>query len=280
MTDWETLLDQLDDYVEDSDMSNLQIPDPVDLATAKIRYNIFKLKCVVKVLNQYAEPTNTVPAGQLARRVMMSKDDFRKHLTKHSFFKSCAENKWTYSRAVMKLKQDELQIIRERTMEELEKLSAGRAIRKRTLNDYWQEADPTIVKTGYATLPSIIVLGKILSRGFQWIGDFKASSTWAREIRDACNLNGKRNGGNENSDNFGKICDWVDDQIENEGLLTLDDFREKYIEITGAASKDWTKLNKRIRTRLNLRSVCTVEQYVGWRNKTRKRHKWRWERKS
>ena len=77
-----------------------------------------------------------------------------------------------------------------------------------------------------------------------------------------------------------KICDWVDDQIENEGLLTLDDFREKYIEITGAASKDWTKLNKRIRTRLNLRSVCTVEQYVGWRNKTRKRHKWRWERKS
>ena len=79
---------------------------------------------------------------------MMSADDFRKHLTKHSFFKSCAENKWTYSRAMVKLKQDELQIIRERTMEELEKLNAGRAIRKRTLNDYWQEADPTIVKTG------------------------------------------------------------------------------------------------------------------------------------
>ena len=93
--------------------------------------------------------------------------------------------KWTYSRAMMKLKQDELQIVRERTMEELEKLNAGRAIRKRTLNDYWQEADPTIVKTGYATLRSIIVLGRILARGFQWIGDFKASSTWAREIRDA-----------------------------------------------------------------------------------------------
>ena len=63
-------------------------------------------------------------------------------------------------------------------------------------------------------------------------------------------------------------------------LLTLDDFWEKYIAITGAASKNWTKLNKRMRTQLNLRSVCTVEQYVGRHNKTRKRHKWRWERKS
>ena len=164
-------------------------------------------------------------------------------------------------------------------MKELEKLNAGRAIRKRTLNDYWQEADPTIAKTGYASLRSIIVLGRILARGFQWIGDFKASSTWAREIRDVCNMKGSRKGGNENSENFKKVCDWVDDQVESEGLLTLDDFREKYIEITGAASKDWTKLNKRIRTRLNLRSVCTVEQYEGRDNKTRKRHKWRWERK-
>ena len=63
------------------------------------------------------------------------------------------------------------------------------------------------------------------------------------------------------------------ESFENEGLLTLDDFKGKYIEITGGASKDWTKLNKRIRTRLNLRSVCTVEQYVGSRNKNRKRHK-------
>ena len=209
----------------------------------------------------------------------MSEDEYRKHLTKHRFFKSCAENKWTYSRAVMQLKQDELSIIRARTMKELEKLNAGRAIRKRTLNDYWQEADPTIAKTGYASLRSIIVLGRILARGFQWIGDFKASSTWAREIRDVCNMKGSRKGGNEHSENFKKVCDWVDDQVESEGLLTLDDFREKYIEITGAASKDWTKLNKRIRTRLNLRSVCTVEQYVGRHNKTRKRHKWRWERK-
>ena len=116
MTDWESLLDSLDYYVDSADMSELQIPDPVDLTTAKKRYNIFKLKCVVKVLNQYLEPTNTVPIGQLAGRVMMSEDEFRKHLTKHRFFKSCAENKWTYSRAVMKLKQDELLIIREKTM--------------------------------------------------------------------------------------------------------------------------------------------------------------------
>ena len=92
-------------------------------------------------------------------------------------------------------------------------------------------------------------------------------------------MKGSRKGGNENSENCKKVCDWVDERVESEGLLTLDDFREKYIEITGAASKDWTKLNKRIRTRLNLRSVCTVEQYVGRHNKTRKRHKWRWERK-
>ena len=69
--------------------------------------------------------------------------------------------------------------------------------------------------------------------------------------------------------------DWVDDEIEGEGLVTLDAFREKYVEITGAASKDWQKLNKRIRTRLNLRSFCTVEQYLTQNNKTRKRHKWR-----
>ena len=136
MTDWESLLDSLDDFVKDSDISELQIPDPVDLATAKKRYNIFKLKCVVKVLNQYLEPTNTVSIRQLASRVLMPEDEFRKHLTKHSFFKSCEEKKWTYSRAVMQLKQDELSIIRARTMKELEKLNAGRAIRKRTLNDY------------------------------------------------------------------------------------------------------------------------------------------------
>ena len=81
-------------------------------------------------------------------------------------------------------------------------------------------------------------------------------------------MKGSRKGGNENSENFKKVCDWVDEQVESEGLLTLDDFREKYIEITGAASKDCTKLNKRIRTRLNLRSVCTVEQYEGRDNKT------------
>ena len=101
MTDWESLLDSLDDFVKDSDISELQIPDPVDLATAKKRYNIFKLKCVVKVLNQYLEPTNTVSIRQLASRVLMSEDEYRKHLTKHRFFKSCAENKWTYSRTVM-----------------------------------------------------------------------------------------------------------------------------------------------------------------------------------
>ena len=134
----------------------------------------------------------------------MSEDEFRKHLTKHSFFNSCAENKWTYSRTVIQLKQDELSIIRARTTKELEKLNAGRAIRKRTLNEYWQEADPTIAKTGYASLRSIIVLGRILARGFQWIGDFKASSTWAREIRDVCNMKGSRKGENENSDNFKK----------------------------------------------------------------------------
>ena len=44
MTDWESLLDSLDDFVKDSDISELQIPDPVDLATAKKRYNIFKLQ--------------------------------------------------------------------------------------------------------------------------------------------------------------------------------------------------------------------------------------------
>ena len=76
-------------------------------------------------------------------------------------------------------------------------------------------------------------------------------------------MKGSRKGGNENSENFKKVCDWVDEQVESEGLLNLDDFREKYIEITGVASKDWTKLNKQIRTRLNLRSVCTVEGYVG-----------------
>ena len=80
-------------------------------------------------------------------------------------------------------------------------------------------------------------------------------------------MKGSRKGGNENSENFGKVCDWVDDQFENESLLTLDDFRDKYVEITGVVSKDWQKLNKRIRTRLNLRSVFAVEQYVGRYNK-------------
>ena len=82
------------------------------------------------------------------------------------------------------------------------------------------------------------MLGKILSRGFQWIGDFKASSTWAREIRNSRNLKAARKGGNQDSENFGKVCDWVDEQVEDEGFLTLDGFRGKYIEITCGASKN------------------------------------------
>ena len=66
--------------------------------------------------------------------------------------------------------------------------------------------------------------------------------------------------------------------IKNNGLLTLDYFRGKYTEITGVVSIDCQKLNKRKRDRFNLKSVCTVEQFVGSQNKNRKRYIWRWER--
>ena len=73
------------------------------------------------------------------------------------------------------------------------------------------------------------MLGRNLARGFQWIGDFKASSTWAREIRDVCNMKESRKGGNENSENFKKVCDWVDEQVESEGLLTFCKCRRQVI---------------------------------------------------
>ena len=103
-------------------------------------------------MNQHATSTNQVSLRQLGKRVFMSEIEIRKHLIQHSFFQSCESKKWTYCQAVMKLKQDELAHIREQTMQEMEKLNAGQIVRKQSLNDYWQRADPTIVKTGYATV--------------------------------------------------------------------------------------------------------------------------------
>ena len=108
-----------------------------------------------------------------------------------------------------------------------------------------------------------------------WIGDFKAIRTCAREIWNYCNSYDASKGGNKHSKNFEKICDWVDDKIDDEGLLNLRDFKQQYIDITGSSSKDWGKLNKKIRTRFNLRSVCTIEEFTGSRSKSQKRHIWR-----
>ena len=137
MTDWEQLLDQLDDYVDENDTMELKIQDPLDMEDAKKRYNRFKLKCIVKVLEQYLKPSNQVSLRKLSRRVFMSDEAFRKHLVQYRFLKSCETKKWTYSGAIMKLKNDELAEIRVKCVTELRKLSESRAIRKRTLNHHW-----------------------------------------------------------------------------------------------------------------------------------------------
>ena len=119
----------------------------------------------------------------------------------------------------------------------------------------------------------------IFARGMSWIDDFKSVPTWAQRIRHEADATTLWKGGNQHTENFRKICAWVDDRIDDNGSLNLSDFKQKYEEITGSPSGDWPKLNKRIRDRLNICSVFIIEKYIGSRNKARKLQKWRWERK-
>ena len=164
------------------------------------------------------------------------------------------------------------------TIQELKKLNQSRVIRKKTLNDYWQQSDPKIVKIGYATIRSICVLGRIVAEGKDWIKDFTASLTWARSIRDDIIL--QRKGANQHTRNFDLVCSWVDDKVEDDGFVELADVKSKYVTVTGSASKSWDKLNKRNKTRLELQSKCIRESFVGKTRKTCIRQNWRFVRKT
>ena len=173
-----------------------------------------------------------------------------------------------------------------KTNEELAKLQASRKERKKSLNDYWKKKDPTIVKTGKASKRSIQALGLIFAKEKEWISEFAAEETWARERREEVGLKPTLRRRNQHSDNHGSLCDYVDRRVQRDGFLELSKFKEKYEQIYGHPSKSWDKENPRIKKSLNLITKCKRETYisfVGKRKKKKKtciRHTWRFERKT
>ena len=52
------------------------------------------------------------------------------------------------------------------------------ALRKKTLNDFWQQKVPGLAKRGKANSKEIQVLGRIFMADKLWIGDFNSCSSF------------------------------------------------------------------------------------------------------
>ena len=57
-------------------------------------------------------------------------------------------------------------------------------------------------------------------------------------------------------------------------------FKEKYVEVYGSPAKNWEKVSRRVRGRLNLEAKSIMETYVGKRKKLCKRQIWFWVKKA
>ena len=58
---------------------------------------------------------------------------------------------------------------------------------------------------------------------------------------------------------------WVSDEFEQSDKVYMTPFKEKYVEIYGSPAKNWEKVPRRGRGRLNLGAKFFMETYVGKR---------------
>ena len=122
----------------------------------------------------------------------------------------------------MKLKLRDLKDARRDTFEELKKLKQLKPVRKTTINQYWQAK---------STIKEISLLGKMLSKGKLWISDFTASAQWANEIR--IEFDGTVSRSNQFTDVFKKAVRWTEKKLLEDGIVYLDEFKEKYTAFNG-----------------------------------------------
>ena len=131
----------------------------------------------------------------------------------------------------MKLKLRDLKDARRDTFEELKKLKQLKPVRKTTINQYWQAKVPGLEKRDKATIKEISLLGKMLSKGKLWISDFTASAQWANEIR--IEFDGTVSRSNQFTDVFKKAVRWTEKKLLEDGIVYLDEFKEKYTAFNG-----------------------------------------------
>ena len=80
--------------------------------------------------------------------------------------------------------------------------------------------------------------------------------------------------------NFDQVVHWVSDEFEQSDKVYMTPFKEKYVEVYGSPAKNWEKVSRRVRERLNLEAKSIMETYVGKRKKLCKPQIWFWVKKA
>ena len=65
--------------------------------------------------------------------------------------------------------------------------------------------------------------------------------------------------------NFDQVVHWVSDEFEQSDKVCMTPFKEKYVEVYGSPAKNWEKVSRHVRGRLNLEAKSIMETYVGKR---------------
>ena len=122
-------------------------------------------------------------------------------------------------------------------------------------------------------LKNLVSLAKILCDVNFWLQEFRdikafsASTTWVCEIRSSfqeipTTPNSRKL---QRHKNFDQVLHWVSDEFEQSDKVYMTPFKEKYVEVYGSPAKNWEKVSRRVRGRLNLEAKSIMETYVGKR---------------
>ena len=59
--------------------------------------------------------------------------------------------------------------------------------------------------------------------------------------------------------NFDQVLHWVSDEFEQSDKVYMTPFKEKYVKVYGSPAKNWEKVSRRGRGRLNLEAKSIME---------------------
>ena len=203
-------------------------------------------------------------------------------------FETGAGAKKTYMEVREQLRLRELSKLKESMLVEMRKLNKPIRYRRENVLHLWKLREPKVVRTGKIILKNLVSLAKILCDGNFWLQEFRdikafsASTTWVCEIRSSFQEIPTTPNSHkiQRHKNFDQVLHWVSDEFEQSDKVYMTPFKEKYVEVYGSPAKNWEKVSRRVRGRLNLEAKSIMETYVGKRKKLCKRQIWFWVKKA